>query len=435
MALISHSAPPISLLPSLRQAWQEGRVSQYLLLLACVAGVAGLFASRALVALSPLVGVAAAIANPNARLALAQWLRNKSAWSLALLYLLLVVSSLYTEDWPVWQHQMYRQLPLIGVPLAFALAVPLSARQRYAVGCLFVAGAALIGGATVVRYLLNPLFNNELIMMGQNTPSVTGIFHIHFGLMLALAAYFGLLLSGSKYAGKAARVLLILGGISAAVALHVLAYRTGLLVLYAALLVNGVLLIVRQRRFLLGGILLAFLFIVPFLTYNFLTSFRYRVLGTAYDIAQFSADRDINDFSVSQRFAAWETARVITTFRPWVGVGLADVRAEMMRQYEWRDYGLTPANRVMIHNQYLHYLVGGGVIGLFLWLLVLLGPLAQPSLRRNPYVIHFLVVMGTGMLVDSLLELQIGFNLFVFLYSFLVVAGERRSQEAVANLP
>ncbi|SMB96177.1 O-antigen polymerase [Hymenobacter roseosalivarius DSM 11622] len=419
----------------MRQAWRQGRVSQYLLLLACVAGVAGLFTSRALVALSPLVGVAAAVANPNARLALTQWLRNKSAWGLALLYFLLVVSGLYTEDWSVWQHQMYRQLPLIGVPLAFALAVPLSARQRYAIGCLFVAGGALIGGATVVRYLLNPLANNELIMVGQNTPSVTGIFHIHFGLMLALAVYFGLLLSRSTHAGKLAQILLVLGGLFSAMALHILAYRTGLLVLYTALLVNGAILIVGQRRFLLGGILLAFLIIVPFLTYNLLTSFRYRVLGTAYDIAQFSANQDINTFSVSQRFAAWETARVVATLQPWVGVGMADVRVEMMRQYEWRDYGLEPANRVMIHNQYLHYLVGGGVIGLFLWLLVLLGPLAQPSLRRNPYVIHFLVVMGTGMLVDSLLELQIGFNLFVFLYSFLLVAGERHSQEATANLP
>jgi O-antigen ligase len=410
-------------------------VSQYLLLLACVAGVIGLFASRALVALSPLVGVAAAAANPHTRLALAQWLRNKSAWSLALLYLLLLISGLYTEAWPVWYHQIYRQLPLVGVPLAFALAVPLSSYQRYLVGCLFVAGAGLIGGATAIRYFLNPVANNELIMVGQNTPSVTGIFHIHFGLMLALATYFGLLLSRSIHAGKLARALLVLGGILSAVVLHILAYRTGLLVLYAALLVHAVLLIVGQKRFLLGSIMLAFLVIAPFITYSLLTSFRYRVLGTVYDIEQFSTNQDINTFSVSQRFAAWETARVVATLQPWVGVGLADVRAEMMRQYEWRDYGLEPANRVMIHNQYLHYLVGGGVIGLFLWLLVLLGPLAQPSLRRNPYVIHFLVVMGTGMLVDSLLELQIGFNLFVFLYSFLLVAGERRSQEATANLP
>lgn len=435
MALISHSAPPTALLPSLRQAWQQGRVSQYLLLLACVAGVIGLFASRALVALSPLVGVVAAIANPQVRPALAQWVRSQSAWSLALLYVLMAVSGLYTEDWPVWRHELYRQLPLIGVPLAFALATPLSGRQRYAVGCLFVAGAALVGGATVVRYLLDPETNNVLIMVGQNTASVTGIFHIHFGLMLALASYFGLLLSRSTYAGPIARIALVLGGIFSAIVLHVLAYRTGLLVLYAALLVNGIVLIAARRRFLLGGILLTFLLIAPFITYHFLTSFRYRVEGTVYDIEQFSAERDINDFSVSQRFAAWETARVVATLQPWIGVGLADVRAEMMSQYEWRDYGLEPANRVMIHNQYLHYLVGGGIVGLFLWLLVLLGPFVQPALRRNPYVIHFLVVMGTGMLVDSLLELQIGFNLFVFLYSFLLVAGERRSQTAAANLP
>lgn len=395
----------------------------------------GLFASRALVALSPLVGVAAAVANPQGRQALVQWRRNKSAGSLALLYLILLVSGLYTEEWAVWRHELYRQLPLLGVPLAFAVAVPLSGRQRYTVGCFFVSGATLIGGATVGRYLLDPEANNVLIMIGQNTPSVTGIFHIHFGLMLALAAYFGFLLSRSTYAGLVARPLLLLGGISAAVALHILAYRTGLLVLYAALLVHGVFLIVGQRRFLLGGILLGFLLVAPTLSYYFLTPIRYRVEATEYDMAQFFSERDINTFSISQRFAAWETARVVATLHPWIGVGLADVRAKMMQQYEWRDFGLEPANRVMIHNQYLHYLVGSGILGLFFWLLVLLGPLAQPALRKNPYVIHFLVVMGTGMLVDSLLELQIGFNLFVFLYSFLLVAGERRSQQAAVNLP
>jgi O-antigen ligase len=406
-----------------------------LLLLACIAGVAGLFASRALVALSPLVGVAAVLANPAVQPALRQWLRNKSAWSLAFLYLLLLVSGLYTEEWLVWRHELYRQLPLLGVPLAFALAVPLSSYQRYLVGCFFVLGATLIGGATVVRYLLDPATNNELIMMGQNTLSVTGIFHIHFGLMLALAAYFGFLLSRSTYASTVARPLLLLGGIFSAMALHILAYRTGLLVLYASLLINGVVLIIGQRRFLLGGILLVFLIVAPVLAYNFLTPIRYRVEATEYDMAQFFSERDINTFSISQRFAAWETARVVATLHPLTGVGLADVRAEMMRQYEWRDFGLAPANRVMIHNQYLHYLVGSGILGLFFWLLVLLGPLAQPALRKNPYVIHFLTVMGTGMLVDSLLELQIGFNLFVFLYSFLLVAGERRSQQATVNLP
>ena len=385
-------------------------------------------------ALSPVIGVMAAMANPNIRSAVTLWLRNKSAWSLALLYFLLLISGLYTEDWPVWRHEIYRQLPLVGVPLTFALAVPLSAQQRYGIGCLFVSAATLIGAATVGRYLLDPNTNNDLIAIGQNMPSVTNIFHIHFGLMLALAAYFGFLLSQSAYAGPVARILLLLGGIFSAIVPHILAYRTGLLVFYAALLIDSLVLVVAYRRFLLGAILLAILLIGAWAATTYLTSIRYRIQATTYDIEQFFTAQDINDYSLARRLAAWETARVVATFQPWAGVGLADVRAAMMRQYEWRDYGLAPANRVMIHNQYLHYLVGGGIIGLFLWLLVLLGPLAQPVLRRNPYLIHFLVVMGTGMLVDSLLELQIGFNLFVFLYGFLVVAEERRGHEAAANI-
>jgi O-antigen ligase len=108
----------------------------------------------------------------------------------------------------------------------------------------------------------------------------------------------------------------------------------------------------------------------------------------------------------------------------------------MMEQYNRVDFGLLPENRVMIHNQYLHQLVGGGMVGLVLWLLVLFGPFMQPALRRNPYVYHFVFMQATAMLVDSLLELQIGFNLFVFCYSFLVVAAERcATSEAETGKP
>ena len=89
----------------------------------------------------------------------------------------------------------------------------------------------------------------------------------------------------------------------------------------------------------------------------------------------------------------------------------------------WRStpgatYGLRRANRVMVHNEYLHQLLAGGVVGLGLWLAVLFWPLAQPKQRRNPYIWHFVAVLGVAMLVDTVLELQIGFNLFVFGYGF-----------------
>jgi O-antigen ligase len=409
-----------------RQAYADGRLSQYLLLVACVAGVVGLMASRALVALSPVVGVVAALANPDLRRQLPQWLHNGAAGRLGLLYLLLLIGGFYTSAWPIWRHEIYRQLPLIGVPLAFTLAVPLTGRQRFGVGTLFVVGLAALGAATLGRYLLNPARGNELIEVGQNVPSVTRIFHIHFSLMLALAFYFGLLLRGSRWATPLWRGVLLASAAILAVVLHVLAYRTGLLVFYVMLLADALYFLVVRRQVVLGLVLLLLMLGVPIAAYHTLEPVRQRVGSTLFDVYEFRDGRDINNLSLAKRLAAWETARTIAANHPWLGVGAADAYDAMMEQYTYRDFGVLPKNRVMIHNQYLHYLVSSGIIGLFLWLLVLLGPLAQPTQRRNPYVWHFLLILGTAMLVDSLLEVQIGFNLFVFLYGFIVVATENR---------
>ena len=111
-----------------------------------------------------------------------------------------------------------------------------------------------------------------------------------------------------------------------------------------------------------------------------------------------------------------------------LGVAPADTHAAMQAQYQWKDFGLRPANRVDVHNQYLEALLGGGVVGLGLWLAVLFGPLFHAATRRDPAVLFFIVVQATVMLTADMLSLQIGLNLFIFGYGFLVVAQEREGQ-------
>ncbi|WP_162910846.1 O-antigen ligase family protein [Hymenobacter oligotrophus] len=413
--------------------YRNGQLSQWLLLLACLGGVVGLlFTARAMVALAPVAAVVAAGLNPNIHREVPQWLRNRGAQRLAALYVLMPLSWWYTQDWPVWRHEVYRQLPLIGVPLAFCLAVPLSRRQRLGIGVFFVGTTALLGAATVGRYLLDPQAAQGLIRVGQNVPSVSGIFHIHFGILLALAAFFAVPLSRLPQLSKGPRWLLLIAGAVAVVSLHILAYRTGLLAFYSAL-VSVVLLLLRRRPLLALGVV-ALGVMLAFGAYHSLASVQERVSSTFYDLEQYQLGHDINHFSLSRRLAAWHNALEIVGRHPWMGVAPADVRQELMAQFAVRTYGLAPENRVMVHNQYLHYLVGGGVVGLAVWLWVLIQPLVQPSLRRNPYVRYFLLTFGAAALADSLLELQIGFNLFVFLYGFLVVAAERRAQQPGATL-
>ena len=406
------------------QLYRSGQLSQYLLWLACAAGVVGLLAARALVSLSPVVGLLAVLANPHLRRDLPNYARNGAAMRAAALYALFILSGFYTSAWPEWRHETFRLLPWVGVPLVFTLAVPLSGRQRLAVGSFFVLGTAAVALATLAQFLRDPATANEAIRIGQNMESATRIFHIHFGVMLGLAFFFGLRLRQERRAGPLLRLALLLAAAVVAVTIHLLAYRTGLLVFYTGLLAEAIRLVLR-RRVVLGLALALALAGGPWLAYRTLTPVRQRFDSTRWDVEQFLLGHDINDYSLARRLAAWETAGALVRQHPVLGVGPADAYDAMMDQYAWRDFGLRPANRVMIHNQFLHYLVGSGALGLGLWLALLLWPLAQPRQRHNPYIRQFLLVLSTAMLVDSLLELQIGFNLFVFCYGFLVVAGER----------
>ena len=410
------------------QYYLSGRLSQHLLWLACLAGVTGLLAARALVALSAVVGVLAVLANPHLRRDLPRYYRNGAALRAAALYAFLLLSGLYTSEWATWRHELFRQLPWLGVPLAFTLAVPLTGRQRLAAGTLFVLGTAAVGLATLGQYLRDPARANQAIGIGQNMEAITRVFHITFGVMLALAFFWGLLLRRHPLAGPVLRGALLGAAGASALTLHVLAYRTGLLVLYTGGLVYAGWLLARHRR-ALGIGLLGLLGLGPWGAYHALESVRQRVDSTVWDVRQFTLGHDINTCSLARRLAAAETAGAVIGQHWLLGVGPADTHAAMLDQYRWKDFGLRPANRIDVHNQYLEALMGGGLTGLALWLAVVLWPLTRPWVRRNPYACFFILIQATVMLVDDILSLQIGLNLFVFGYGFMVVAGEARHNQ------
>ncbi|GAB3847337.1 hypothetical protein GCM10028822_08610 [Hymenobacter terrigena] len=415
------------------QHYLSGRLSQYLLLLACLAGIAGLLASRALIAIAPIVGVVAALANPQLRQAIPGYFRNGAAMRAAAVVVFLLISGLYTTELLVWRHELFRDLTWLAVPLAFTLAVPLTRRQRLAVGSTFVLGVAAVGLATLVQYWQNPTSANEDIFFGRNMPVFTHIFHITFGVMLALAAFWGLILRRQALAHLLLRATLLAAAALAVLTLHILAYRTGLLVFYTGLLAVVVRLLLR-RNLALGLGLLVLLVVGPWAAYRGLESVHLRVDSTFWDVGQFTDGNDINETSLSRRLVAIETAHQVIRKHWLLGVAPADARAAMMNQYDWQGFGLRPENRIEVHNQFLQAMVGGGVLGLALLLAVMFWPFTRPWARRQPAIGLFILMQATSMLVDAPLDLQLGLNLFVFGYGFLIVAGERRATEALAAI-
>ncbi|OGX87616.1 hypothetical protein BEN47_00105 [Hymenobacter lapidarius] len=395
---------------------------------ACLAGVLGLLAVRIFVSFAPIIGVLAVLANPNLKRDIGNYFRNRAALWPAATLLFLLITGLYTSDLAGWRHELLRYLPWATVPLAFAVAVPLAPRQRVAVGAFFVLGTALLGLATLSKYFLDPGSATEAVRIGQNMAPVTPIFHITFGAMLALTFFGGLLLRRTALAPPWLRLLFLVAAVAAAATLHILAYRTGLLVLYAGLLAYALRLLL-QKHIALGVALSVLVVAAPWAAYTALPTVRERVSSSIWDVQQYALGHDINDYSLARRLAAFETAGAIIAQHWLVGVGPADTQAAMREQYRWQDFGLRPVNQVEVHNQYVLAVLGGGVVGLGLLLALLFWPLTQAHLRRNPYVCFFLLVEATAMLVDSVTALHIGRHLLIFGYAFLVVAAEAAHQQ------
>lgn len=405
----------------IKSIYRESSLSSLLFMSGCMILMGGLWGLRALQSIGPAIMFLSVIIHPELRSKLKKWITPNFSWIFFLFYLLLLISWFYTEDKSRWNELLVRKLPLLILPFSFFI-IPLNEKQKKVLLTFFVSGVLLIAALTYIHYLLNKSYLDAMIANSKNIPVITKIFHIHFAMMMAISsiiAYFQWR-DPLKKSSALARNFFGIASLLLFILLHLLAYRTGLFMVYALVFINIIWLIFKKKKILQGGLLLCILIAAPITAYYSLNSVKLRVENTLTDINRFREKKDINFYSISQRLAAWETAYQIIKQHPLIGVGQADLELEMERQYDKNDFGLYPSNRVLIHNQFLHTLVTLGITGFLLFFFLLIYPFTIPSFRADDIAPQVLIALMVAMIVDSYMELQAGLNLFLFFYCFLV---------------
>lgn len=392
-------------------------------------------ARRALISLSPLLLLAAALLNHHRGLHWRAFWRNPVALLPVGLYAYLLLSVAFTDDLTEWRHQAFRQLLLIAVPLAVALAPPLTERHRATLARWWLGVGTAVATATLVYFLRHRAAIEESISRSKTQGAVTGVGHIYFSVMLALCTLYGLEIAVSPSATRSRRVRLA-AGLAAGLCgltMHLLAYRTGLVALYGALAVTVVRTLIVRRQLVVGSLMVIGLLATPVVAYYSLNSVQRRVSQTQDDLYRFQSGQDINEYSLSQRLAAWATAGTLVQHHWLLGVGQADVPDVMRAQYRQQSFGLRVENQILPHNQYLQYLLGGGVLTVGLLLTLLLLPTLAGPTQGDPFVRHLLAAVGFALFFDSMLEVQYGLNPFILHYAVLVVGPWQR--RALAKRP
>lgn len=192
------------------------------------------------------------------------------------------------------------------------------------------------------------------------------------------------------------------------------ASRIALVALFVLFIYRAILF--RKKRDIVTLVSIILLFGI---TYTFSNDFRYKI----NQISTFKGlSYDNNDYgSVSVRVAKTKAAFYTWKKNIWFGVGIDDLKNELIKQYRSKKIECWPCaqRRYNPHNQYLSYLSGHGIVGLLLFFTTLLFFGIQGVKNKNQLLVESLIIVLIFMLTESLFERQKGITIVLFFLLFL----------------
>lgn len=338
--------------------------------------------------------------------------KNKAYWPLLLVFLVSVLSGINSYDQDMWLKDVRIKLPFLLLPIAF-YGIKQIRRDAHQKLHLVLGLVALLSTLPVLyHYFGNQADLVDGIGKGHYIP--TPIDHIHYSIILAYASASLLLISVMyhEYLSSLERYLSGIIAIFLALILHVLAVRTGLIILYVSLAFVMAYIIVKKKYYVIGGMGLVALLALPFIAYQLSPSLKKKVQYMVYDYQQYK-DGKGNNYSDSERLMSYAIAVDLIKEKPLLGHGIGDLQDLMVTRHK-EKYGIKD-KYIFPHNQYLYIGSAMGIVGLLLFLFGITSPLLFS--KRNAFLILIYIAMLSSFMVENTVQRAVSiafFLLFIF---------------------
>ncbi len=401
---------------------------QWLGLLSVAAILVGMLLSDAAMSIGVIALIGNAVLNWNVGELFRRFLRHKALLGLTGVFLIYLLSGLWSENTDFLLRRLRLTLPFLTMPFGI-LAIPRFDRRDYfsllygffwivAIMCLYSLGL----------YLRDYEQITELYKRGQVMP--TPVMHIRFSLMVAFCVAIGWYLFTERFYWRFPweRYLLLAMSAFLAVYLHVLAVRSGLLGLYGLLLFFLLHAIVKYRKYAIGLAAAAVLAVGVFLAFRYVPTLKNKIGYTRYSVNLFLKRENLEELSDSYRLGSLLAGLELGRQHPWTGVGIGDVRDECDVYFRQHLPALA-GQGLMPHNQYLFILAVAGLPGMLYFIWISLYPLYYRRSYRNMLAAAFHIIAISSFMVEHTLETHLGLTF----YLLFVLLGIRFQDEMAEN--
>lgn len=336
---------------------------------------------------------------------------------LTLLFWVVFISIWQGGDIFYWLDRLRVKAPLLIIPLMFLMFPRFTQRQVFGLFYLLLLWMTINCLGVGINYLFHIEEVNLLIKQGQSIPTPGN--HISFSLLTAYSVICGAYLYQQKYFWKYQweRKLMLILTLFLFIFLHLLAVRSGLIVLYATTFVMAIYYTLRTKKIWIGLAVISTLALIPVASYYYIPSFRAKIEYVSYDRWMHEHGEGAL-YADSGRITSLIVGYEIFKQNPVFGVGVGHMKKKVDEAFKAKrpesTYSLMP------HNQMLYTLTATGLLGLGISLIAFLFPLFYRRNYQHPMLLASYSVFISMAMLEHNLENSVGLSFCVFCFSLLL---------------
>lgn len=372
--------------------------------------LAGFLFSRAMLSLSVIVlGFSVILLSGHPK----KWFKDKW-WLLGVVWIALyVISGLWSDNMYAWNGPVSVKLPILLLPLAFSFIPPLSDRQMQFFTILASIMFLITIGYSVSFLIIDGEYYIEQYRFSKVLPTLAQHDYIRYSLSLSLFAIWCICVWDRLTANWQKWYIGIIIGVLF-VYIHIIAVKTGVLVIYSFFFLWGVYYAFSKRR-LLGIGLIVLMVCTALGAYKYVLTFQNKVDYFRYTWKVFNEGNISSDYSDIGRLISYDVAIDKIKEHPLLGTGMGDMH-DVMREGYKEKYPNVPANsRLRPHNQFMVVALGCGIPAMLLFLIWVIYPVKWVTRdRRGFFYFAVWLLMFIPLMVEPFLELQFGVYVYLF---------------------
>jgi len=379
----------------------------------CVLGmIAGFLVSRVVLSVSMLVFCITCLYGVHPK----RYFQNKW-WLLGLCWVsMYAVSYFWSSDSNSWWVPFSSKIPFLFLPLAFGFLPAFSQNQlklfSIIVSLMLIAGAVY----SSLPFFSSPDFYANAYIKSKVLRTPARGDHIRFSLTIALFIVW-CVYSWPIYKSKILKAFIGFTLMLLSVYLHLLAARTGLIVLYLFVILWGVF-IVARKNIMIAVSVFVLLASAAFISVNYIPTLKSRFGYLSYTLILYNRGEISGIYSDMGRLISYDIAFKLIKENPIVGTGVGDMYDEMHKGYAKWYPDINHEIQLLPHNQFVVVTLGCGIIGLLLFTVWVFAPLRQVKKGRDGFFFFIVwLALFIPLLVEPAFEIQFG----VFVYLFFIL--------------